>query len=77
MDREDLWERLEHGKIPFRWYFEGESIVTVADVSALCDWLRGCEYINDQAIFHEPAWVVFQHEGAPYLLEATAKHRER
>jgi len=37
----------------FAWYFDGESAVSVASIDAIQDWLLGCEYANDAALFHE------------------------
>lgn len=37
----------------FRWYFEGESAVSVSSVDEMCDWLLACEYIRDRDLFHE------------------------
>jgi len=51
------WERLSHGIAPpqfgagshhdFRWYFEGQSTVSVKDMAAICEWLADCEYVRD------------------------------
>src|SRR5690348_18431376 len=51
------WERLRHGIAPpqfgagshhdFRWYFEGQSTVSVKDMAAICEWLADCEYVRD------------------------------
>ncbi len=41
----------------FDWYFEGASTVPVSDVSTLCEWLAGCEYVRDDKLFrHEDFW---------------------
>jgi hypothetical protein len=37
----------------FRWYFEGETLVAVGDVDALCEWLLACEYVRDPELFNE------------------------
>lgn len=37
----------------FRWYFEGESRVSVATIDEVLDWLRGCEYVRDLELFDE------------------------
>ena len=57
------WERLSHRIAPhrfgmgsrhdFRWYFEGESTVSVENIEAICEWLAECEYIRDPDLFHE------------------------
>ena len=59
----DPWERWEFGVPPtafgrgsrhdFAWYFEGESAVRVESLDDVRDWLLGCEYANDAALFHE------------------------
>jgi hypothetical protein len=61
---EDAWERFEY-RVPFTafgsgsrhefdWYFEGESAVTVSDLDQVQDWLLGCDYVRDSALFNEP-----------------------
>jgi Bacterial transglutaminase-like cysteine proteinase BTLCP len=35
----------------FTWYFEGESAVPVRDVPGVCEWLRGCDYVDDARLF--------------------------
>ena len=60
----DAWARWEYGVPPtafgrgsrhdFAWYFEGESAVRVASIGEIQDWLLGCQYANDTALFHEP-----------------------
>ena len=57
------WERLRHGIAPpqfgagshhdFRWYFEGQSTVSVKDMAAICEWLADCEYVRDPDLFQE------------------------
>lgn len=57
------WERLRHNIAPqwfgpgsrhdFRSYFEGESIVPVKSIEAMCEWLGECEYVRDPELFHE------------------------
>jgi hypothetical protein len=36
----------------FEWYFDGVSTVEARDVPGVCDWLRGCEYVGDEHLFH-------------------------
>ena len=60
---DDPWERFElsiaphhfgvGSRQPFSWYFEGESAVSVATIEEICEWLRGCEYVSDLALFHD------------------------
>lgn len=55
------WERLdiaiaarcfgEDSQVEFSTYLEGPSSVTVDSVEALCDWLRGCEAVEDHVLF--------------------------
>jgi len=57
------WERLNDHIAPqwfgsgsrhdFRWYFEGESTVSVANIEDVCEWLAGCDYVRDPDLFHE------------------------
>ena len=60
---EDPWERLAV-KLPpqafgqgsvraFSWYFEGESLVSVESLDAICAWLTECAYVRDARLFHE------------------------
>ena len=37
----------------FGWYFEGESSIPVLSVGEIQDWLLGCEYVHDRALFNE------------------------
>ncbi len=37
----------------FRWYFEGESAVSVRSVEEVRDWLLGCTYMRDPELFQE------------------------
>ncbi len=63
LSRGDPWEKFEysvpnamfgHGSLhDFRWYFGGDSTVTVASADEICDWLIACEYATDSALFHE------------------------
>ena len=39
---------------PFSWYLEDESTVVAKDVTAICDWLTGCQYVRDPDLFREP-----------------------
>jgi hypothetical protein len=39
---------------PFRWYFQGESAVSVASLEEICEWLSCCEYAHDKDLFQEP-----------------------
>lgn len=59
----DPWERFEYD-VPlsafgtgshhdFAWYFEGECAVAVTSVDEIQDWLLGCEYARDPALFNE------------------------
>lgn len=60
---QDPWERLGtrvalHAFGPgsrreFRWYFEGESSVSVDSLDAVCEWLLECEYAHDEDLFNE------------------------
>jgi hypothetical protein len=38
----------------FSWYFEGESLVRIASLDEVQDWLLSCEYVHDDELFHEP-----------------------
>jgi hypothetical protein len=60
---DDPWERLAY-KVPlrtfgrgsykpFRWYFEGETRVQVANLDDICAWLLECEYVHDPDLFNE------------------------
>ena len=59
----DPWERFAH-RVPLRlfgrgsrrdftWYFEGESRVAVRTLDDIQEWLLGCEYAHDMALFQE------------------------
>ena len=37
----------------FTWYFEGESAVSVKSLDEIQEWLLGCEYAHDMALFQE------------------------
>ena len=60
----DPWERFNFhvalqqfgpgARHDFGWYFEGESLAPVGSLDELTDWLLGCEYVHDHALFHEP-----------------------
>jgi hypothetical protein len=68
---EDPWERSSAELSPrafgrgavrdFRWYFERESLVRVASLDEVCDWLLGCAYVSDRELFNEAD--VWQHPG--------------
>lgn len=57
----DPWVRLRHdvppwafgpgSTRPFRWYFEGESAVSVTHADEVAAWLLECRYATDQAQF--------------------------
>ena len=60
----DAWEKLE-ARVSLKsfgcgclhewaWYFEGQSTVQVKSIEDVCDWLSGCEYKTDKALFNEP-----------------------
>ena len=61
---DDPWERFSYrvpvsafgrgSYRPFKWYFEGESQVQVANLDDVCAWLLDCEYIHDDVLFNEP-----------------------
>jgi hypothetical protein len=46
-----LWEGCRHD---LDWYLSGESRIQVRTVPDVCRWLRGCQYLSDQALFREP-----------------------
>ncbi len=59
----DPWERFEYD-VPlsafgsgslhdFAWYFEGECVVGASSLEEIQDWLLGCEYTRDPALFNE------------------------
>lgn len=60
----DAWERVDvrpalnllgsGARYEFEWYFEGESAVPVNNLHELRSWLRGCGYVRDPDLFHEP-----------------------
>jgi hypothetical protein len=63
MPVDDPWQRVEY-RVPvrrygfgsshdFSWYFEGQSLVDVRTLDELQDWLMGCEYVQDEELFHE------------------------
>lgn len=52
----------------FSWYFEGESSVSVLTLDEVLDWLLGCEYHSDHALFLEEDF--WQH---PVTFEALRK----
>jgi len=37
----------------FAWYFEGDTLVAVDSLDALCAWLAGCAYVRDPDLFHD------------------------
>lgn len=37
----------------FRWYFEGDSSVTVRTLDDVLDWLLDCAYVSDPDLFNE------------------------
>ncbi|MFN7973508.1 MAG: hypothetical protein U0166_14355 [Acidobacteriota bacterium] len=41
------------GLRPFSWYLDGPSVVEVASVDEICDWLAGCESVTDRELFGE------------------------
>ena len=60
---DDPWERFSH-RVPvykygggswrdFSWYFEGESAVSVKNLDEIQNWLLGCVYADDMALFQE------------------------
>jgi hypothetical protein len=63
MPADDPWQRVEY-RVPvgrygfgsrhdFDWYFEGKSLVSVGSLDEVREWLLGCEYIQDEELFHE------------------------
>jgi len=64
LPREDPWGRFDYrvplqafgsgNKHDFTWYFQGESIVPVATLDEIQDWLAACEYVHDAVLFNEP-----------------------
>lgn len=60
---DDPWERLlvtpplhEYGsgaRLDFARYLTGKSIVTVNSLEEIQEWLRGCQYQNDETLFNE------------------------
>jgi hypothetical protein len=61
---DDPWERL-NGRVPlpqfgsgarhdFRWYLEGETAQAPSSLEEIMEWLGGCEYESDEAMFAEP-----------------------
>ncbi len=138
----DPWERISYdvplgaygpgNEHDFSWYLQGESHVSVGNVLELQEWLLGCAYVRDTALFHKGdywqhpslferlrrgdcedhalwawrklielgidaelvsgrmlesnggrskagshVWVLFRQDGETFLLEATAKSRDR
>jgi hypothetical protein len=62
LDDADAWQAREYD-VPlsyfgegsthdFGWYFEGVSAVPVSDLTAVCEWLAGCEYVRDPDLFN-------------------------
>ena len=59
----DPWERYDYHVPPtafgsgnrhdIAWYFEGDSTVRVSSLDEIQDWLLGCEYVDDTALFNE------------------------
>ena len=59
----DPWERIDAAprlraygsgaRLEFEHYLRGESAVTVESLEHLQDWLLGCEYAHDEALFAE------------------------
>lgn len=75
---QDAWQKQEHrvaakwfgpGCIhDWPWFFEGESTVPVRSLDDVCQWLSGCEYAHDKALFNEADF--WQH---PITFETTRK----
>ena len=63
-DVTDVWEHVPFrppaswlgmgSRQQFDWYMRGESTVAVRSVQDIVDWLLGCEYVSDDALFDEP-----------------------
>ncbi|MDB4913609.1 MAG: transglutaminase family protein cysteine peptidase [Gemmatimonadetes bacterium] len=59
----DSWGRLDHApplaqfgpgaRHEFSHYLQGTSSVTISSVAEMQEWLLGCEYQTDEALFHE------------------------
>jgi len=64
MPIEDPWERVNAGvglhnygpgaRLDFAQYLRGKSAVTVTSLAEVQDWLLGCRYEHDEALFAEP-----------------------
>lgn len=62
-DRVDPWACIEHAaparffgegaRNDFSWYFTGESNVPVRSFEHVCEFLLGCAYVSDTALFQE------------------------
>lgn len=63
MPAHDPWQRVEY-RVPigrygfgsrhdFDWYFEGKSLVSTGSLDEVREWLLGCEYVQDEELFHE------------------------
>jgi hypothetical protein len=60
---DDPWERFPYripvsrfgrgSYRPFKWYFEGGSLIPIKTLDEICDWLLGCEYAHDDLLFNE------------------------
>jgi hypothetical protein len=60
---EDIWRKTKHNlpkeaygqgnQHDWDWYLEGHSTVKVKSAKEIVDWLRGCEYVGDIALFNE------------------------
>lgn len=59
---DDPWKRMTIPAGPnfklrdFRWYLEGDSMVSIASIEDVCAWLRQCEYADYDATFSERTW---------------------
>lgn len=77
-ERADRWECIEYpvphqllgsgARQDLSWYFSGESTVAVHHFEEICDFLLGCTYMSDPALFQEPDF--WQH---PTTFEHTRK----
>ncbi len=74
-ERADPWERVSMA-VPassfglasereFHRYLEGPTRVPASTIEEMCEWLRGCEAVDDLTLFHEPDFwqhpVTFEH----------------
>ena len=61
---DDPWERL-NARVPlpqfgsgarhdFRWYLDGDAAQAPGSLEEIIEWLAGCEYASDEALFAEP-----------------------